>query len=105
MGGLVILFFKPNTTPFQGLDNSSTLAISGLFLALSSFYPIDLKYGLKLSSLLPLCSFSLPIAVVGEDYIFACVLMCSYSQVLLLFWGPKHFYVKNVIFSKDFTEF
>ena len=66
MGGLKILFSKPNTTPFVNLDNSSTLKISDLFLANSSFHPIDHKYGLKLSSLLPLCYFSVAF-VFGED--------------------------------------
>ena len=31
------------------------------------------------------------------------ILMCTF-QVLLLFWGPKDFCVKNMIFVKEFTE-
>ena len=79
MGSLVILFSKPNTTPFVSLDNSSTLTISDLFLAHSSFHPVDLKYRLKLSSLLPLCSFSVAF-VVFEDYTLALCFDCSYSS-------------------------
>ena len=66
MGGLVILFFKPNTTLFVSLDNLSILTISDLFVPHSFFHPIDPKNGLNLSSLLFLCSFSAAF-VVGED--------------------------------------
>ena len=70
LGGLVILFSKTNTTPLVSLDNSFTLTISDRYVAYSSFYPIDPKNRLKLSSLLSLCSFSAAF-VVGEDDILA----------------------------------
>ena len=99
MGGLVILFSKQNTTPFVSLDNLSTITISDFYAAHSSFHPIDLNNGLKLSPALPLCPFSVSFAV-GEDDILA-----FYFDVLLLkFWSPKDFYVKNMIFVKDYIE-
>ena len=63
MSGLVILFSKPSTTPLMSLDNSSTLTVSDLFVAHSSFHPEDPKNGLKLFSLLSAAF------VVGEDEI------------------------------------
>ena len=47
-----------NTPPLVSLDNSSTLTISDIFVAHSSFYPIDSKNELKLFFLLSLYSFS-----------------------------------------------
>ena len=40
--------------------------------------------------------------MVGEDDIL--IFLMFTIQVLLLFWGPKDFYVKNVMIMKDFTE-
>ena len=40
--------------------------------------------------------------MVGENDIL--VFLMFTIQVLLLFWGPKDFYVKNVVIMKDFIE-
>ena len=56
-----------NTPPLVSLDNSSTLTISNIFVAHSSFYPIDTKNELKLFFLLSLCSFSAAFGVVEDD--------------------------------------
>ena len=79
-------FSKSNTTPLVSLDNSSNLTISELFVAHYSFHPVDPKNGLKLSSLLSLCSFS-DAFVVGEDEILAFYFIDSY--VKFWFWDLK----------------
>ena len=48
-------FFFPNQIPFVSLDKASTLTISDLFSAHSSFQTIDPQNGLKLFLLLSLC--------------------------------------------------
>ena len=85
------------STPLVSLDNSSNLTISDLFVAHSSFHPIDPENGLKLSSLLTLCSFSAVFAV-GEDNILAFYFWLIASSSFS--FETQKGCVKNVIFVK-----